>query len=93
GKKIPVFERNIEISNVEFGYADETFMYEFTSPWIGLNQQNFKRFETADEKEKYGILKSALIGNILSTGSIHKFWKQIFKLSDMFFPCLSQQIF
>jgi len=66
---IPVFEKDLKIEEVEFGYADEIFMYEFVSPWIGLNQDNFRRYGDADgsdQTEKSSILKKVIIGNILS---------------------------
>lgn len=74
GREIPVFERNLDISDVEFGYSNETYMYEFTSPWVGLNQKNFRKFENAGKDEKYRILKSALIGNILAASKGLNVW-------------------
>jgi len=32
-------------------------MYEFASPWIGLNQKNYQRYETSIFSEKNEILK------------------------------------
>ena len=63
---IPVFEKDLKIEEVEFGYSDEIFMYEFASPWIGLNQKNFKKYNEAGGNEKNRILKRAMTGNILS---------------------------
>ena len=45
--EIPVFERDLFIEKVDFGYANETFMYEFISPWIALNQKNFRKYADA----------------------------------------------
>jgi len=68
GFEIPVFEKDLKIEDVEFGFAGETFMYEFVSPWIGLNQKNFKTFITLrTEIKRSELLKRILIGNILST--------------------------
>jgi len=63
---IPVFEKDLKIEEVVFGYSDEIFMYEFVSPWIGLNQKNFKKYNEAGGNEKNRILKRAMAGNILS---------------------------
>ncbi len=63
---IPVFEKDLKIEEVEFGYSDEMFMYEFASPWIGLNQENFKKYNDASADEKNLILKRVMTGNILS---------------------------
>ena len=63
---IPVFEKNLKVEKINFGYSDEIFMYEFTSPWIGLNQKNFKKYNDAGRDEKNQILTRAMTGNILS---------------------------
>jgi len=63
---IPVFEKDLKVEEVEFGYSDEIFMYEFASPWIGLNQKNFKKYNDAGNDEKNEILKKIMTGNILS---------------------------
>ena len=63
---IPVFEKELKIEDVEFGYSDEIFMYEFVSPWIGLNQKNFIKYNNAGREEKNEMLKSVMTGNILS---------------------------
>lgn len=67
GKIIPIFEKDLKVEGTEFGFSEETFMYEFITPWAGLNQKNFKTFITLKtETEKNNLLKKILIGNILS---------------------------
>jgi len=67
GCDIPVHEKNLKVDDVDFGFSDETFMYEFASPWIGLNQKNFISFKTIQtEMERNILLKRIFIGNILS---------------------------
>ncbi len=67
GKIIPIFEKDLNVESVEFGFSCETFMYEFVLPWIGLNQKNFKTFVSfKTETEKSELLNRILIGNILS---------------------------
>ncbi|MEA1899234.1 MAG: CRISPR-associated endonuclease Cas6 [Thermodesulfobacteriota bacterium] len=63
---IPVFEKDLKVEEVEFGYSDEIFMYEFASPWIGLNQKNFIKYNDAGREEKNEILIRVMTGNILS---------------------------
>ncbi len=63
---IPVFEKDLKVEEVEFGYSDEIFMYEFASPWIGLNQKNFIKYNDAGREEKNEMLKRVMTGNILS---------------------------
>jgi hypothetical protein len=75
GAIIPIFEKNLKVEDVEFGYSDETFVYEFTSPWIGLNQTNFKKYaDTKDKEDRENILKRSLIGNILSMSKFLNHW-------------------
>ena len=49
-------------------------MYEFASPWIGLNQKNFKKYDEAGREEKNRILKRAMTGNILSVAKHLDCW-------------------
>jgi len=71
---IPVFEKDLKVEEVEFGYSDEIFTYEFASPWIGLNQKNFKKYNEAGRDEKNEILKKVMTGNILSMSKYLDYW-------------------
>jgi hypothetical protein len=67
GDTIPVNEKDFKIETVDFGFSEETYMYEFLSPWMALNQKNysiFKKLNTLEEKK--ALLKRILTGNILS---------------------------
>jgi len=67
GRKIAINEKDLKIENVDFGFSKETFMYEFITPWIGLNQKNFLAYiNLKTQKEKIDLLKRIVIGNILS---------------------------
>jgi len=66
GTLIPVFEKDLKVEEVEFGYSNEIFMYEYVSPWIGLNQKNFTKYNNAGNDEKNQMLKKVMTGNILS---------------------------
>lgn len=74
GTSIPIYEKDINIEDVEYGFTNETFIYEFVSPWIGLNQENYKKYMTVDKAEKKQILKKTLIGNILSMSKALEYW-------------------
>lgn len=64
---IPVHEKDLQVETADFGYADETFMYKFVSPWIGLNQNNYQKYAmTGTRADKTAILKRSMTGNILS---------------------------
>ena len=71
---IPVFEKDLKVEEVDFGYSDEIFMYEFASPWIGLNQKNFKKYNDAGRDEKNEMLKKVMTGNILSMAKYLDCW-------------------
>lgn len=67
GKKILINEKDLKIETVDLGFSQETFMYEFITPWIGLNQKNFATYiNLKNQKEKTDLLKRIVIGNILS---------------------------
>jgi hypothetical protein len=64
---IPVHEKNLKVETVDFGFSTETFMYEFITPWIGLNQKNYAVYTGLEtQQEKDDLLKRILTGNILS---------------------------
>lgn len=67
GMDIPVFEKDLNVEEVSFGYSDETFVYELQSPWIALNQKNYTEYENApDDAMRKDLLRRILTGNILS---------------------------
>ncbi|BBO82134.1 hypothetical protein DSCO28_27000 [Desulfosarcina ovata subsp. sediminis] len=74
GLEISVHEKNLKVDDVEFGFSNETFMYEFVSPWIGLNQKNYLQYRDANKGEKQKILQSAFIGNILAMAKGVGYW-------------------
>ena len=71
---ISVFEKELKIEEVEFGYSDEIFMYEFVFPWIGLNQKNFIKYNNAGREEKNEMLKRVMTGNVLSMSKYLDCW-------------------
>lgn len=64
-KIIPILKTECKTEEEYFGYSDEQFTYEFISPWIGLNKDNFMKY--TNETDKDNILRKIIIGNILST--------------------------
>jgi len=64
---IPVYEKNIQIENVSFGYTSEQIVYVFVSPWIGLNQNNYNSYMRSDHPDKrFDLLTRIIVGNMLS---------------------------
>lgn len=59
----------VEVSSgqVKIGVSNHFIKYDFVTPWIALNQYNYQRFVLANDwKERKEILRSVLIGNLLS---------------------------
>ena len=67
GVKIPVHEESLKVENVEFGISEKSHKYEFTAPWIALNQEKYKKYHALDSlQEKSEKLNSILVENLLS---------------------------
>lgn len=51
-----------------FGLAGNIIRYFFATPWIGLNEENYKSYLTLrkNPKDTHNLLERILIGNILS---------------------------
>lgn len=62
----------LDVSNVKLKVVDEVQTYEFLSPWIALNQKNYKKYITS--KDKTDFLKRKLVGNILSFAKGIDWW-------------------
>jgi hypothetical protein len=59
-------ELKIEVKDQPFGSADDLLEYRFITPWIALNQNNYEKFVSGSRETKDKLLKSILVGNILS---------------------------
>ena len=57
----------IKLETKVIGDSRKTYHYKFLTPWLALNQENYKRYlELSSEPEKRQILEKILTGNILS---------------------------
>lgn len=67
GEVLRVKSKEIEVRELEFGEDKESYVYEFVTPWIALNQENYKDYMSLDtavkRKEK---LHAILVNNIIS---------------------------
>jgi hypothetical protein len=62
-----IVERGISLKNEEFGISDKIRTYEFVTPWLALNQENYRKFYTLKGKtERDEFIRKILIGNIIS---------------------------
>jgi hypothetical protein len=62
-----IVERGICVKNQEFGLSDKIHSYEFATPWLALNQENYmKYYSLKDGGERLEFLRKTLTGNLLS---------------------------
>lgn len=67
GQVLAVNSKEIEVKEVEFGEDNETYVYEFVTPWIALNQQNYKEFLALEtDEQRKDKLHAILVNNIIS---------------------------
>ncbi len=68
GKEVyEIVEKGITVKNQEFGLSDKFHSYEFATPWLALNQQNYIKYygmKNYDETQEF--MRKTLTGNLLS---------------------------
>ena len=57
---------SVELSTQSFEICQQECEYEFLSPWIALNQKNYKTFKDLGRDERTAFLEKIFTGNILS---------------------------
>ncbi len=67
-QKYAVSEQILKKEVVSFGICADTILYEFETPWLGLNQQNYVKYHFIKDSDGNPnvFLKKIIIGNILS---------------------------
>jgi len=66
GIKYPVHNKNMKSEEVDIGYSEELHEYSFETLWMGLNQDNYRKYVTLETGEKYQLLRPIMVGNVLS---------------------------
>jgi len=56
----------LSLTDQEVGDADAPVRYRFRTPWFGLNQENYRVYESAGQDERQALLDRVLAGNLLS---------------------------
>ncbi len=75
GRVIPVNEKELKVKEVELSFSDSLIEYEFMSPWVGLNQINFRKYNALSTfQDKKSVLNGCLTGNILSISKYLGYW-------------------
>jgi len=86
--KIPI--TSIEFSSITHQVTDETTKYEFQTPWIALNSENYNKFKTINYELRYRFLENIMVGNFLSALKgmgitiHHKLYTSIKRLSSKY---------
>ncbi len=67
-RKNPIVKQNTVSMMIPYGLTQEMISYTFLTPWIGLNEKNYKHYlQLKQEKTNISnFLNKILIGNILS---------------------------
>ena len=65
-------DAKLKVKNKEVKVDKKFHRYEFSSPWMALNQKNYKKYLKTDNKEEF--LKRKLIGNLLSFAKGIDWW-------------------
>lgn len=64
---LTINSKEIEAKEVEFGEDGQQYVYEFVTPWMALNQENFKDYMSLEsDKQRKEKLHAILINNIIA---------------------------
>lgn len=62
-----IVERGLSLKDEEFGISEKIHAYEFATPWLALNQENYRKFYKLKGKpERDGFMRKILANNINS---------------------------
>ncbi|MGI6776502.1 MAG: CRISPR-associated endonuclease Cas6 [Acetivibrionales bacterium] len=65
-RALKLLEKGYYVKKEYFGIIKEMKKYRFITPWMALNQENYRKYIEHDSIRKAEMLKSILTGNILS---------------------------
>lgn len=66
-KTINIYGKEIELKEESYGEDGEFYLYEFYTPWLALNQENYRGYKAlTDETKKSRMLNTILVNNIIS---------------------------
>lgn len=62
-----IIQEGVTVRQVPFGLDDRFHSYEFITPWLALNQENYHAFYRGkNSEERRDLLRRTLTGNLLS---------------------------
>lgn len=66
-KKYEIHSKNISSNHCKIGFSEHLHEYQFETLWLALNQKNYLKYsKMKDDAEKMDMLRSILVGHILS---------------------------
>lgn len=73
--ELPILEATLVRRREFLGECTEPVAYRFVNPWLGLNQQNYARYDAArSDAERRAVLERVLVGNCLSLAKAFGHW-------------------
>ncbi len=72
-KTFSVEAKNLSNQQHDFSWSSCELSYHFTSPWLALNQENYRLYRALDFVQKRKRLEQILIGNIISVAKSVQF--------------------
>lgn len=66
GRRYVINEKSVKLDQVEFGQTENPVTYRFLLPWMGLNQENYRKYKKLKWNEKRFFLENILRGNMKS---------------------------
>ncbi len=59
-------QKNVQCREVEAGYSEELFTYEFKTLWMALNQKNYEAYQLMDQAKRQNELQRLLRNHMLA---------------------------
>ncbi|MDZ7330943.1 MAG: CRISPR-associated endonuclease Cas6 [candidate division KSB1 bacterium] len=63
---LKVIRINLESNESKIGISKSEQFYSFIAPWLGLNEDNYRKYLSSHKRERKILLERILIGNIIS---------------------------
>lgn len=63
---VKVIRINLESNKSVIGISESEKSYSFLAPWLGLNEENYRKYRSSNARERKILLERILVGNIIS---------------------------
>lgn len=90
--------QSVDIVNYSFSVEETKSRFRFVTPWIALNEENYRKFKDLEGGKRKLFLERILVGNILSafkglsvfinfkvTANLETFWPQSARVHENYF--------